>query len=60
MLESEKFGVRTIAINEDTPNDEALWKVSSEYHQCKLVTLWFDHLHLIDVDVIDNRNIARD
>ncbi|KAF9225561.1 hypothetical protein BS17DRAFT_700061, partial [Gyrodon lividus] len=28
VIESEKFGVKTIAIDEDTPSDEAPWKVS--------------------------------
>ncbi|KIJ04989.1 hypothetical protein PAXINDRAFT_103947 [Paxillus involutus ATCC 200175] len=26
VLECQKYGIRTIAINEDTPNDPALWK----------------------------------
>ena len=25
VLQSERYGIKTIAINEDTPNDEALW-----------------------------------
>jgi len=31
VLESERYGIKTIAINEDTPNDEALWKVGHPY-----------------------------
>ena len=34
VLESERFGIRTITINEDTPNDESLWNVSGTRHLC--------------------------
>jgi len=29
VLEFERYGIKTLAINEDTPNDPDLWKVRS-------------------------------
>ena len=41
VLEFERYGVRTVAINEDTPNDQELWKVWYLIYACDVFNILY-------------------